>query len=450
MLHTFRGGIHMDDHKHTAAEQIKKMPAPNKVIISLWQHIGAQCTPVVKVGDAVDKGQIIGVVEQGLGCPVHASVSGKVIDIKDVLTPAGRKVTKMTIENDGEDRMSLSVVPLGKELHELTPEECIEAIRLAGISGMGGATFPTHAKILSALGKVDNIIINCAECEPFITADHRLVLEYPDEILDGLRVIMHIFGLKNGIIAIEDNKMDAVEILRDALKQDDSIDVKVLKTKYPQGDERQLIYALTGKELPVGKLPADVGCVVFNAETCYSIGCAVFKGMPLIERVITVAGDCVSAPKNVLAPIGTPMIDLINFCGGLSREPSKLISGGPMMGVAQWDMNSPVSKGTNAILAFSEEFANRPGKTYSCIHCGRCLRACPMRLMPLYMADFAQIRDHESCEKLNIMSCVECGSCSYVCPGRVPLVQFFRTTKAKINEEKRAKQLALAATRVKN
>ncbi len=424
----------MNEYKYTASSPIEKLPAPKTVRVPLSQHIGAPCTPTVNVGDIVDKGQIIGIVESGLGCPVHATVSGKVLKIDEVFTPQGRKVRQIVIENDGEERYSPGIAKEPKMPDNITPEEVVDAVRIAGISGMGGATFPTYAKIQSALGKVDTLIINCAECEPFITADHRLMLESPEEILNGLRILAKVFGLESGILAIEDNKMDAVELMRKTAKNDPTVQVKVMKTKYPQGDERQLIYALTGKELKSGKLPADVGCVIFNVETCYNVYRAVAENMPLIERIVTVSGDCIVTPKNVLAPLGTAVSELIDFCGGTKGEIAKFITGGPMMGVAQWDENTPVTKGTNAVLVLSPEFIKEPKTPYACLHCGKCVTVCPMHLMPLYLASFAKNEDFEMCNKFNIMSCVECGSCAYVCPGNVPIVQFIRMTKAKIKE----------------
>ncbi len=434
MAQTFRGGVHMNEYKYTASSPIEKLPAPKTVRVPLSQHIGAPCTPTVNVGDIVDKGQIIGIVESGLGCPVHATVSGKVLKIDEVFTPQGRKVRQIVIENDGEERYSPGIAKEPKMPDNITPEEVVDAVRIAGISGMGGATFPTYAKIQSALGKVDTLIINCAECEPFITADHRLMLESPEEILNGLRILAKVFGLESGILAIEDNKMDAVELMRKTAKNDPTVQVKVMKTKYPQVDERQLIYALTGKELKSGKLPADVGCVIFNVETCYNVYRAVAENMPLIERIVTVSGDCIVTPKNVLAPLGTAVSELIDFCGGTKGEIAKFITGGPMMGVAQWDENTPVTKGTNAVLVLSPEFIKEPKTPYACLHCGKCVTVCPMHLMPLYLASFAKNEDFEMCNKFNIMSCVECGSCAYVCPGNVPIVQFIRMTKAKIKE----------------
>ena len=435
----------MNEYKITASKAIEKLPVPETVVVPLSQHIGAPCTPTVKIGDTVDKGQIIGIVEKGLGCPVHASVSGRILKIETVITPSGRRVDQIVIENDGEERLCPDIKHNGKTINDITPEECIEAVRLAGVSGMGGATFPTYAKISSALGKVDKIIINSAECEPFITANHRLMLEEPQKIIDGLKLLMHVFGLDKGIIAVEDNKMDAVEALKKALGSDTSVEISVLKTKYPQGDERQIIYALTGVELKSGKLPADVGCVIFNAETCYNVSRAVFEGMPLIERIVTVSGNCVKEPKNILAPIGTAVSELIDFCGGFTEQPEKIVLGGPMMGFAQWDISVPVTKGTNAVLALSESFNKKPSTPYACLHCGKCVSVCPMHLMPLYLAQHSQKRDFDACEKYNALSCVECGSCAYVCPGSVPLVQLIRLAKGTINDKRRAAAAAAAA-----
>lgn len=441
MASTFRGGIHIPGYKLTASLETEKIPSPKTVSIPLSQHIGVPCVATVKPGDSVCKGQIIGTVESGLGCPVHASVSGTVKQITTITVPSGKRIEAVVIENDGENRLSPDIKPLEKDISEVDADDCIKAVRLAGISGMGGATFPTYAKISSALGKVSRIIINCAECEPFITANHRLMLEKPEELIEGLKLLMRIFSVDTGVIAVENNKLDAVEALRNVTGDNTSIEIKVMRTKYPQGDERQLIYALYGTELKAGKLPADVGCVVFNAETCYNIYRAVAEGMPLIERIVTVTGDCVKSPKNLIVPIGTSISELIEYCGGFTEEPNKIVLGGPMMGAATWDMNTPVSKGTNAVLALSKKIQNSSSTpSFSCLHCGKCLTVCPMHLMPLYIAKYSAVDDFKECEKYNALSCVECGSCTYTCPGKVPIVQLIRKAKQKINEEKRSAQ----------
>ncbi len=447
MSYTFSGGIHVDEHKLTAGAVTEKLPPPETVVIPMAQHIGAEATPTVKAGDLVKRGQVIGSIEKGLGAPVHSSVSGKVTRVSEKIMPNAKKIRTVIIENDGKNTLADDIKPWPKPLTETTAEEIIEVIRSAGISGMGGATFPTHAKIASALGKVEHVIINCAECEPYITADHRLLLERPEAVIGGLKILLKAFGLRKGMIAVEDNKLDAVNKLEELAVETDLVEVKVLKTKYPQGDERQIIYALLGKELPAGKLPADVGCCVFNAETTAAIYDAFTTGMPLVERIVTVSGDCVKTPKNVLVPIGASFMSLLEFCGGLTRSPSKIVSGGPMMGTARWDINSPVTKGTSALLFLSRE-AERPYEQPPvCIRCGRCVKGCPMHLMPSYLAGFARRGRLEEAEQLDIMSCVECGSCSYSCPGHLPIVQYIRVAKSQITDRKHAEAAALAQSK---
>lgn len=450
MALTFNGGIHVAEHKNTRRCAIETMPPPKFVSIPMSQHIGVHATPVVKKGDIVDKGQVIGIIEKGLGCPIHASISGKVTDIIEINTAEEDvKIRNVVIENDGENRYSPDIQPWPKRLADTTAEEIIEIVRKAGIAGMGGAKFPTYAKISSGLGKVEHIIVNCAECEPYLTANHRLLLENPDAVINGLKILMKAFSLREGDIAVEDNKLDAINKLEERLAGSDLIKVRVLKTKYPQGDERQLIYALTGKELPAGKLPADIGCCVFNAETCAAIYSAFVNGMPLTERIVTVDGDCIKTPKNVLVPIGTRFIDLINFCGGLKKEPRKVITGGPMMGRARWSLESSVIKGTSGLLVFSADQVVKYDQPPRCIRCGRCVAGCPMRLMPNYLAMFAAQRKFEMCEEFDVMSCVECGSCSYNCPAHVPIVQRIRAAKGKIKDRKSAQAAALASSQKK-
>ncbi len=434
--YTFRGGSHVDEHKDTASLATVRLPEPATVSIPLSQHIGAHAVPIVKVGDAVKIGDVIGEVTGGLGCPVHASVSGTIKEIVTRHNAQGTPVQNIVIENDGLHTMSERIAPWKKPLAETTTEEIVEIVRAAGISGLGGATFPTYAKIQSAVGKVQTVIINCAECEPYITANHRLLLERGHAVIQGLQILMHALGVTDGILAVEDNKPDAIALLEESVKEFAGIRVAVMKTKYPQGDERQLVYALFGREVPAGKLPADVGCMIVNAETSAAISRAFHRGLPLVSRIVTVTGDCVKDPKNVRAPLGASVRELIDFCGGCVKPPKKIVSGGPMMGQALWDMDSPVTKGTSALLVFSEEYDKINTEHSACIHCGCCVSHCPMHLMPNYLAQYAQARRYEDVEKMDVMSCVECGTCSYNCPAGVQIVQYIRVAKGALRAVK--------------
>jgi len=426
---TFKGGIIIDEHKNTEGFAIDRAFSPTRVIIPMSQHIGAPCTCTVKKGDLVKKGQLIGAAADGLSCPVHASVSGTVTDICDIIAANGKKTVNVIIENDGLNTPSETVIP--KNYKEMTPQEIIDAVRTAGISGLGGATFPTYAKLLSALSKVDTLIVNCSECEPYITANHRLMLEEPERLFEGVRILLHALGLKNAVFGISDNKPDAIKLIKELTKGDDTFKVEVLKTKYPQGDERQLIYAVTKRRVPVGKLPADVGCIVFNPETVAAVESAVSKGMPLTEKIVTVDGDCIENPKCVKVPIGTEYKPLLEYCGCRVSSPRQIISGGTMMGFTVWTLETSVQKGCSSILVFENE-SMKIGPEGACIRCGKCVAACPMRLMPSYIAQYAKKDMLDECEKLGARACVECGSCSYVCPAKIHLSQYVRTTKAKI------------------
>lgn len=436
MLKTFKGGLHVPDNKNTHDCPIVKLPAPAKVYIPMQQHIGAPAQPLVQKGDYVKKGQLIGNFENGLSCPIHASISGTVADIemRNSYTGFG-KTAHIVIENDFTDTLDESVKPYDGDIFSANADDIIKIVHDAGICGQGGASFPTYAKIQSAIGKATEIIINCAECEPYITENHRLMLECPEKIIGGARILMHATGTSHMTIAIENNKMDAAKLLQDKTSEFENINVQLLKTKYPQGDERQLMYVIKGVQLPAGKLPADVGCVIFNAETCVSVYKAVYEGMPLIETVLTVDGDSVNKPMNIYAPVGTTVSDILEFCGGAKDDLSKIVSGGPMMGQAQWDMNAVVMKNTSAFLFLSDKTqSNYEG---DCIHCGRCVGVCPMHLMPNYLAAFSKKDDKVMAEESGILSCVECGSCTYICPGNVPIVQYIRTTKGAILAEKK-------------
>ena len=426
MAFSFFGGVHPKENKWYACDkETQVFPEPDIVVIPMAQHIGAPCKPLVAKGDLVTKGQKIG-DNQGLCVPVHASVSGKVKAVEVRPHTNGSTVLSVVIENDHLDTLCETIKPRSQEeVDELTPEQLVDIIHEAGIVGMGGATFPTHVKLSGGIGKVDTAIVNAGECEPYITSDDRLCREHPEQVVKGLQIIMKIFGLKEGHIGIEDNKPEAIAALKAAAT--DGIIVDVLPAKYPQGAEKQLIYAITGREVPSGGLPAAVGCAVFNAATTRAICEAVYDGMPLIQRIVTVSGDILMEPKNLLVPIGTAFNDLIEACGR-NENPYKVLSGGPMMGVAQYDLNVPTIKGVNAVTVLGKNnhhFVEDP----HCLRCGKCIDACPMKLMPVLMYKAWQDGDVEEMKKNNIMDCIECGSCAYTCPASVPLVLGFRVAK---------------------
>lgn len=437
MKRSFRGGIHIREHKNTATCAVIPMPAPRRVTIPLAQHIGLPCTPLVAVGDTVKKGQPIGTAEGGLVCPVHSSVSGKVSAVFTRRSIHGTPVCMVEIENDGRNEWDESIRPLAPSPDEASAEQILAAVEQAGITGLGGASFPTHAKIRSAIGRVDTLLVNCAECEPYITANHRLLLEDPHAVLRGTLLLLRAVGLFRGQLVIEDNKPDAIALLRDLCRDSyPALGVTVVRTKYPQGDERQLIRATTGRELPPGKLPADIGCVVFNAETVASVFRAVAYGRPLCERIVTVDGDCIREPKNLLVPIGTPFADLVNACGGLVQTPARMIAGGPMMGFAVWREDEPVTKGTSAVLLLSARATAAYDGAHECIRCGRCVAACQMRLLPNYIASYTRIGDLDNAARSGAMSCVECGTCACVCPAAIPIVQYVRMAKEALRKRR--------------
>jgi electron transport complex protein RnfC len=426
----FFGGVHPNDKKSLTCEKaLEPIPAPKLVVIPMSMHIGAPCQPLVKKGDTVTVGQKIG-DNTGLCVPVHASVSGKVLAVEPRPHPNGTNVMSVVIENDFQDTLCPDIAPR-QNVEALTGEELTKIIHEAGISGMGGATFPTDVKISSGLGKLDTIIVNAAECEPYITSDDRLLRETPERVLGGLRVLLKIFGLDKGYIGVEANKKTAISVLKEKCAGASDVVVQVLKTRYPQGAEKQLIQTITGRQVPPGGLPAAVGCGVFNAATCAAIYDAVYEGMPLVRRGVTVTGSAIKNPKNFIAPIGTPYTDLIAAAEGFASDPYKVLTGGPMMGIAQFDLSVPVIKGTNAITCFSQKDKVASDNPH-CIRCGRCVGVCPMHLMPLYLYQAERKDDIDALNARNISDCIECGSCAYICPARIPLVQSFKNAKAKV------------------
>ena len=448
MAYTFRGGIHpgtKNDPGFKAAtnkKPIEVLKAPDKVILPVSMHIGAPAKPLVKKGDIVNMGQMIAEAGGFVSAPIHASVSGKVVDVAPMLHQNGSKVLSIVIENDHEDRLDESVKP--KDFEAMSNDERIQAIWDAGIVGHGGATFPTHVKIKSGIGKCDTILINGAECEPYITSDHRLLLERPEEIVEGVRYLVKIMGVKKAYICIELNKQDTFAGIEKLIAGDPVIELAPLECRYPQGAEKQLINAVTGREVPSGKLPADAGCAVFNVDTAGAVYRCFAKGMPVIRRVVTISGSAVAEPKNLEARTGTLITELIDACGGFKAAPNKLLAGGPMMGNAQFTTDVPVLKGTNAFLAMAGDEDKRV-KNPTCIRCGRCVGVCPMHLTPVYMNMYAAKNDLEGCEEYDVLDCIECGSCAYVCPARIPLVQQFRVAKMRVQEKRRAEAAAAKA-----
>lgn len=431
MFKGFRGGVHPNDRKSlTVNRLIEVAPIPDKVIIPIRQHIGAPATPIVSKGDIVKKGQVIAKNEGFVSSPVHSSISGKVIDICDCSHSGFGKCLSIIIENDGLDEW-MKGIRFHEDWENLDAEEMRQIIQQAGIVGMGGATFPTHVKLSPSRDKkVDTFILNAAECEPYLTADYRMMIEYTERIVVGTKIAMKALDVEKGYVGIEDNKPEAIKVMKDALSGMTNIEVVSLPTKYPQGAEKMLIKMLVGKEIPSGGLPMDVGVVVQNVGTVVAICDAITKGMPLIERVTTVTGGSINEPKNLLLRIGTTFEDAISYCGGFKEDPKKVISGGPMMGFAQSTLNVPIIKGTSGILALSKKDVNS-GKESACIKCGKCVEVCPMGLVPSMLSILGE-RDlyGEAKEDFDLLDCVECGSCVYVCPAKRKIVQYIRYSKA--------------------
>ena len=430
-----RGGVKVAHHKNTAELEVVRIPTPSKVVIPMQQHIGAPCEPAVKVGDEVAVGQLIGDSDKFVSAPIHASVSGTVTAIGDIKMPNGSVSKAVTIESDGEMRLWEGIKPPKVE----TREDLIKAVRDSGLVGLGGAGFPTHVKLNFPPDKnIDTLVVNAAECEPYITVDYRECMENSWDILSGVYALKELLGFKQVIIAAEDNKPEAFKVLGKIADHDadidDSVKLMVLESKYPQGAEKMMVQSATGRRVPPGKLPADVGCVVMNVASVAFISRYLKTGKPLVSRSLTVDGSAIAEPKNVRVPVGTDIGEIIDFCGGFKGEPCKILTGGPMMGLAIVGTDLPVLKQNNAILAFTADDAVLKPET-DCIRCGRCVAACPMSLMPTNIVKAAKIKDVDALKRAGVTVCMECGSCAFACPAGKPLVQHMRLAKAILREE---------------
>lgn len=438
-LKTFPGGIHPPDQKdQTNNKNVEKAPLPGVVTCPMTQHIGAPCKPVVKEGDTVKTGQIIGQAEAFVSAYIHSPVTGKVVAVEPALHPLGQEILSVIINSEGKDEWAEGTNKDDTKYYNLKPQEIIERIKNAGIVGLGGAAFPTAVKLSPPKGKrIDTVILNGVECEPYLTADHRIMLEEPEHIVEGLRLIMKALNVNQAFIGIEANKPDAIDAMTKASGPYSEIHVQGLQLKYPQGAEKQLIKAILNREVPPPPgLPMDVGVVVQNAGTCLAIYEAVRYKKPLIERVLTVTGSCINEPKNLKVRLGTSFIDIITLCGGTNNTPGKVIMGGPMMGIAQHTLGVPVIKGTSGILLLSKKEAFRE-ESRMCIRCGLCIRACPMNLMPNLLGVYCEKGRWEDAQELNIFDCMECGSCSYICPARRQMVHLIKLGKLEINTIKK-------------
>lgn len=435
---TFKGGVHPYDGKDLAKDQpIQKIMPKGEMVYPLSQHIGAPASPIVAVGDRVLRGQKIAEAGGFVSAPIYASVSGTVKAIQPRRTAVGDMVNSIIVENDGlMEEVEFHPV---EDINSLSKEEILNRIKEAGVVGMGGAGFPTHVKLSpKEPEKIEFIIANCAECEPYLTADYRRMMETPEELVEGMKIVLRLFEGARGILGVEDNKPDAIAKLQELTKDEPRVEVMPLQTKYPQGGERQLIYATTKREINSTMLPADAGCIVDNVETLISIYHAVKFGKPVMERIFTVTGDAVVKPGNFLYCIGMSYAELLEAAGGFKEQPEKIISGGPMMGFSMFELEIPTTKTSSSLLCFlKDEVA--ASETTACINCGRCVGVCPEQIVPSKLAKMSEFGDKAAFEKWNGMECIECGSCSYICPAKRPLAQYIKTMKKQILADRRKK-----------
>ena len=438
-ISTFKGGVHPYDGKDLAKDQPIRRIKPKEILVyPVSQHIGAPASPIVAVGDTVLRGQKIAEAGGFVSAPVFASVSGTVKAIEPRHVATGDLVNSIIIENDGE--MKETDFHGVEDVASLSKEQIIEKVKEAGVVGMGGAGFPTHVKLSpKEPDKIEFIIANCAECEPYLTADYRRMLENPEELIGGMKIVLRLFDHAKGILGVEDNKPDCIQKLKELTKDEERIEVMPLKTKYPQGGERQLIYATTGRAINSKMLPADAGCIVDNVETLVAINRAVKEGKPVMDRIFTVTGDAVANPGNFEYCIGMSYAEILEEAGGFKEDPEKMISGGPMMGFAVFSLEIPTTKTSSSLLCFKKDDVSASEVT-ACINCGRCVSVCPEQIVPSRLAKMSQFHDSESFEKWNGMECIECGSCSYICPAKRPLAQYIKTMKKQILAERRKKQ----------
>ena len=432
---SFRGGVHPPERKELAEHKpIEVLPRPATAVIPVLQHIGAPAVPCVEKDEEVVVGQKICDAKGFVSVPSHASVSGKVKAIEERPHPLGGNALSIVIEAGEEEVISTDIQPVPGYIAQ-DVEEMKNKILAAGIAGMGGAAFPTHVKVSPPpQKKIDTFILNGVECEPYLTSDARLMLEHPNDILEGVRILMKILGCNNGYIGIEKNKPEAIRTMQKLVKESsDNLKVIALAVKYPQGAEKQLIKAIVNRDVPAGGLPMDVGCLVQNVGTAKAVYEAVSMNKPLYERIVSVTGKGIAEPKNLLVRIGTPIGELIEYCGGLTADAGKIINGGPMMGLSQFSLEAPVTKGTSGIVVLTEKDA-KLAQPQPCIRCSRCVDSCPMNLMPNALAALIEHKKFEEAHKLGILNCIECGCCSYVCPSKIRHVHLFKYGKIEVNK----------------